>query len=61
MISSSQPARFTITEPVPSVPNTDTPRAAAVEPPNDPTDHPLVKGVMEKFAAKIIEVRRKNT
>ncbi|MGE4197685.1 MAG: hypothetical protein AB7G11_11240 [Phycisphaerales bacterium] len=32
----------------------------APSPGEDPTQHPLVKGVVEKFAAKIIDVRRKD-
>lgn len=32
---------------------------SAQEPRVDPTEHPLVKGVMAQFAAKILDVRRK--
>lgn len=51
MIASSQPASISIAEP-PITP----PKPAG----DDPANHPLVKGVMDKFAAKIVEVRPKS-
>lgn len=70
MIDSTQPARFSIAEPSSVSPSVTPPvrdaapvstRESADRPPSrdDPADHPLVKGVMEQFSAKIVEVRRK--
>jgi hypothetical protein len=51
---SASPPSDDVTEPP-----VEEPSRLTAEKRNDPADHPLVKGVMEKFAAKIVEVRKK--
>lgn len=74
MFSSSQPAQVRLSDPAmakeamtnaasdadsSTAGSASSDETAPAEKRADPTEHPLVKGVMAQFAAKIVEVRRK--
>jgi hypothetical protein len=46
--------------PEPDAPRIESAAGITAERREDPTDHPLVKSALEKFAAKIVEVRKKS-